>query len=200
MNLCSRSKEFIGLLFPGTPVYEDIPLFCSEGSKILFSERPGPVEENVLWIRKGDFRDCVRIDTRDGFLRVLKSRGVKLSHEDEKKLNCLCSEDFWRVVKCMLVTEVPKSRIELSRQFRVEDLIKVLFHGLSKSFPVYADSGVPHRTLFFKILAFMTDDDKKLECKTLNMGIYKSSVISYLKSKKEEHDFLTFLHDCFPEG
>lgn len=195
------------MLFPGWRVVSDpLPPFIAENQLVVISERtkdPYPSKSTIQITHRAD----VKLDSREGFIRFLQSRGVKITEDHQKDLSSLEDTDFWPLAKLMYITgkyEAP----EVARTGSIFQLFKGLFDSYAESYKSFRYAGVSHKQAFSSLLTMMLKTQhadtitaspfykKALLANKLYYGYFQKAVLNYLDSEMKEPDFLALLLEC----
>jgi len=211
MRLKASSREHIGLLFPEHRVYEDdIPEFLPDGKFVLYGEKNlTPEDSNIVFISK---TEGVDISEKKGFIQALNSlRFMPVEEEILEKLVRLDVQQFWKIVKMILVCEISKKTYEDVVGVGSYALFEHLHKGYQKTFFIYKKTKQNHRVLMSSLLSMYQNcslEDSEIEQKNFkpwftsvvkeNRRYYNrflSNSFKYAMSPQREVDFLTFLVD-----
>jgi hypothetical protein len=202
MFSCSPDKAYLLKLFwPEAEVFEDtLPLFLGDHQVILFSDGAPPewAGKNVIHVLKSDKGN---LDSRLGAFNFVMSKSSNIKESERGYFMSLSDEDFWTQLKLRLLVGPTKSLKTAGTKGSLYPLVNVLFTGFHKSFPVYEELGQCHHKVIAGLITVMCK--KKEETDLVldlifknNLALFKRGLSDYLKSRKDETDFLGFLARC----
>lgn len=198
---------WVSFLFPGWKVVrEPLNAFEPDANLIVVSERSRdfyPSKNVILVTRKSD----VKLDSREGFLKFLRDRGVKITEEHEHQLMNMEEADFWALGKQMHVMHHFYAP-EVERSASIFELFKSLFEDFSVVYRFYRKSGAPHKVVFSSLLTMMLKTQqteipgisagykKALMANKLYFSNFQRAVLNYLDTDMEDNDFVSLLLEC----
>jgi hypothetical protein len=220
---CDRKNlGLLAILYPGVPVFKPpeyppyVP-FVSQTRIIVVSDdktfRHYPGKE-VIQITSSGYNP---IDTRNGFLRRLPSRGVRATENQIAALRSdeYSDDEFWRVAKLACVLKkfagVPRDwkPNKHAKMYRLFDVLFEDFDAVYQIFHALRKTGKSHTDIFCALLTMMTKArhlnarpvDNHYYSKLLRKnrrftGAFRALVEDYLETDRDEMDLLGLLARC----
>lgn len=204
-SLEPENSGLLAVLFPQKRIVRDpLPFFVADNELVVVSERIPQVYEHKKVIQISRHAG-IKIDTRAGVLEFLKAElSWKVSEEQQKVLESMDEEEFWKLIKLSRVLgHLPKQQEDhFATIFTIFD---GMFESFEKSFKAFRLYNGPHRVIFSALLTMMAKTQmtetigvsagyKKVLLKNKPyFGLFKMKTMDYLESKMTELDFISFL-------
>lgn len=187
-------------------------LFIPAKRIIVFSEQDplvGFSEKEVIQVIS---TAPIAIDTRDGFLRFMASKGVRPTRHQLKQLLGLDDSDFWRLVKTAWLLKAFSNlpAPDDGTMPTMLDLFEVFFEDYGAVYRLYEQMKVTwgYRAIVLALITMMikaTDCRRRiahpyyrriLEKNARYLDLFRRSLIAYLESPMNEIDFLSLAARC----
>jgi len=207
VGVLAKHKGFLEFLFPGIPVYTELPMWDKDDLYILLGSADR-VPGNCVRINPLSPK---RITNRKVFLEFMEAIGLSLSGRLDY-INNLEDEEFWYILKQIYVLEkatfIPK---DVDTGMTGFDLFKVLFDKFENSYTTARCIETHYKVLVSVLVTMMlkaknieftyTGDLSKGYLKALrtnakHLELFQNALLTYFKTEMTYFDFLLLLFNC----
>lgn len=208
-----ENRGLLAIAFPQIPVLRaPFMPFVTQRRVIVFSEDPNfdkYPEKEVIQISRKSPR---ALDTKDGFLKFLATRGIRANKHQYGQLMELSSDFFWSEVKLATVLRkfpnIPSGRPN-DRRSTVFDIFANLFVDFGETYKHYRASKLPYKVVIASLITMMRkarlvdrlnvrDGYRRLLKKNQQYQvIFGANLLDYIEeSDMGEMDAVAFLAAC----